>query len=224
MDGNGRWAQQRSLPRIEGHKEGIVSVQSAVETCRRLGVRYLTLYTFSVENWQRPKAEVAELMKLLHYYLNEEIPRLHRNAVRLRAIGQIERLPLPAPVRMQLRRIMKKTAGHDKLTLVLALSYGGRREILDAVEAEAALRREGRGEPLTQERLSSLLYAPDIPDPDLLIRTSGEMRLSNFLTWQTAGTRLHFAPEFWPEFREEQLLRVIGEERAKAGFAAEVPS
>jgi undecaprenyl diphosphate synthase len=222
MDGNGRWAQQRRLPRIEGHKEGITSVQSAVETCRRLGIPFLTLYTFSVENWQRPKAEVAELMKLLHHYLNEEIPLLHRNAVRLRAIGQIGRLP--APVRMQLRRIMKKTAGHDKLTLVLALSYGGRREILDAVEAEAAMRREGRGGPLTQQRLASLLYAPDIPDPDLLIRTSGEMRLSNFLTWQTADTRLHFAPEFWPDFREEQLLRVIAEERLKAGFAAGAPS
>jgi undecaprenyl diphosphate synthase len=209
MDGNGRWAKQRDLPRIEGHKAGIESVQSVVESCRALGIPYLTLYAFSVENWKRPRREVSGLMALLYDYLRKEIPRLHRNAVRLRAIGQLNRLP--RRVSDQFRKIMDATSGHRELTLTLALSYGGRTEILDAVKEIG--RRCDRGEysvdDVTAETISRHLYAPDIPDPDIIIRTSGEMRLSNFLLWESARSRLHFARELWPDFRGEQFEAVI---------------
>jgi undecaprenyl diphosphate synthase len=209
MDGNGRWAKQRDLPRIEGHKAGIESVQSVVESCRALGIPYLTLYAFSVENWKRPRREVSGLMALLYDYLRKEIPRLHRNAVRLRAIGQLNRLP--RRVSDQFRKIMDTTSGHRELTLTLALSYGGRTEILDAVKEIG--RRCDRGEysvdDVTAETISRHLYAPDIPDPDIIIRTSGEMRLSNFLLWESARSRLHFARELWPDFRGEQFEAVI---------------
>jgi len=215
MDGNGRWAKKRQLPRIEGHRAGIKSVQSVVESSRRLGISYLTLYTFSVENWQRPRSEVAELMRLLYHYLRAEIPRLHRNSVRLRSIGQFDRLP--ARVRSQLKRIMDKTSRHHKLTLLLALSYGGRTEILDAVRAVGRHRRAGGGgtTPLTPESFSGFLYAPDVPPPDLMLRTSGEMRLSNFLLWESAHTTLHFVPELWPDFGGERFEKVIAELRAR---------
>jgi undecaprenyl diphosphate synthase len=209
MDGNGRWAKQRDLPRIEGHKAGIESVQSVVESCRALGIPYLTLYAFSVENWKRPRREVSGLMALLYDYLRKEIPRLHSNAVRLRAIGQLNRLP--RRVSDQFRKIMDATSGHRELTLTLALSYGGRTEILDAVKEIG--RRCDRGEysvdDVTAETISRHLYAPDIPDPDIIIRTSGEMRLSNFLLWESARSRLHFARELWPDFRGEQFEAVI---------------
>jgi undecaprenyl diphosphate synthase len=209
MDGNGRWAKQRDLPRIAGHKAGIESVQSVVESCRALGIPYLTLYAFSVENWKRPKREVSGLMALLYDYLRKEIPRLHRDAVRLRAIGQLNRLP--RRVAEQFQKIMDSTAGHRELTLTLALSYGGRTEILDAVKEIG--RRCEQGEyavdDVTVEMISRHLYAPDVPDPDLIIRTSGEMRLSNFLLWESAGSQLHFARELWPDFRGEQFEAVI---------------
>jgi len=209
MDGNGRWAKQRDLPRIEGHKAGIESVQSVVESCRALGIPYLTLYAFSVENWKRPKREVSGLMALLYDYLRKEIPRLHRNAVRLRAIGQLNRLP--RRVSEQFRKIMDTTAGHRELTLTLALSYGGRTEILDAVKEIG--KRCDRGEysvdDVTPEMISRHLYAPDVPDPDIVIRTSGEMRLSNFLLWESSRSQLHFARELWPDFRGEQFEAVI---------------
>jgi undecaprenyl diphosphate synthase len=209
MDGNGRWAKQHDLPRIEGHKAGIESVQSVVESCRALGIPYLTLYAFSVENWKRPRREVSGLMALLYDYLRKEIPRLHRNAVRLRAIGQLNRLP--RRVSDQFRKIMDTTSGHRELTLTLALSYGGRTEILDAVREIG--RRCDKGEysvdDVTAETVSRHLYAPDIPDPDIIIRTSGEMRLSNFLLWESARSRLHFARELWPDFRGEQFEAVI---------------
>ncbi len=223
MDGNGRWAKKRQLPRIEGHRAGIKSVQSVVESSRKLGISYLTLYTFSVENWQRPKGEVAELMRLLYNYLRAEIPRLHRNAVRLRAIGQFDRLP--PRVRSQLRRIMEQTSKHHKLTLLLALSYGGRTEILDAVKAVARQRRRGGDgtRPLTPETLAGFLYAPDVPPPDLMLRTSGERRLSNFLLWESAHTLLHFVPEFWPDFGGTQFEKIVTDlrsRRAATGGAA----
>lgn len=213
MDGNGRWAEMRRKPRIEGHRAGIKSVRSAVESCRKLQIEYLTLYTFSVENWQRPRREVLELMRLLYRYLGDEIPRLHRKAVRLRAVGQLGRLPVR--VRRRLAGIMDKTASHGKLTLTLALSYGGRMEILDALRAIAQEREEAGEAPgkVTPEDVSRHLYAPDVPPPDLLVRTSGEMRLSNFLLWETARTRLYFAPELWPDFREQQFEGVIAEVR-----------
>ena len=214
MDGNGRWAKQRNLPRIEGHRAGTKSVREVIESSRRLEISTLTLYTFSIENWQRPAKEVRELMRLLGLYLKSEIPRLHRNSVRLRAIGQLERLP--KKVRAQLDRASAETAGNESLTLVLALSYGGRAEILDAVKSiarERAATGGGDTSPLTPERFARHLYAPDLPPPDLLIRTSGEMRLSNFLLWEAARARLWFAPELWPEFRGPQFEKVIAEAR-----------
>jgi undecaprenyl diphosphate synthase len=223
MDGNGRWAKQRKLPRIEGHRAGTKSVREVIESSRKLGISILTLYTFSIENWQRPAKEVRELMRLLGLYLKSEIPRLRRNSVRLRAIGQLERLP--KKVRAQLDRAREETAGNDSLTLVLALSYGGRAEILDAVKSIARERAAGGGDtsPLTPERFARHLYAPDIPPPDLLIRTSGEMRLSNFLLWEAARARLWFAPELWPEFRGPQFEKVIAEARDQLS-AAGAPS
>ena len=222
MDGNGRWAKQRNLPRIEGHRAGAKSVREVIESSRKLGISTLTLYTFSIENWQRPAKEVKELMYLLSLYLKSEIPRLRRNSVRLRAIGQLERLP--KKVRDQLDRASESTAGNEALTLVLALSYGGRAEILDALKSiarERAARGGGDSSPLTPERFARHLYAPDIPPPDLLIRTSGEMRLSNFLLWESARARLLFVPEFWPEFRGPQFEKVIAEarDRVLAGMA-----
>jgi undecaprenyl diphosphate synthase len=223
MDGNGRWAKQRKLPRIEGHRAGTKSVREVIESSRKLGISILTLYTFSIENWQRPAKEVRELMRLLGLYLKSEIPRLRRNSIRLRAIGQLERLP--KKVRAQLDRAREETAGNDSLTLVLALSYGGRAEILDAVKSIARERAAGGGDtsPLTPERFARHLYAPDIPPPDLLIRTSGEMRLSNFLLWEAARARLWFAPELWPEFRGPQFEKVIAEARDQLS-AAGAPS
>jgi undecaprenyl diphosphate synthase len=224
MDGNGRWAKQRKLPRIEGHRAGTKSVREVIESSRKLGISILTLYTFSIENWQRPAKEVRELMRLLGLYLKSEMPRLRRNSVRLRAMGQLERLP--KKVRAQLDRACEETAGNDSLTLVLALSYGGRAEIIDAVKSIARERAAAGGgdtSPLTPERFARHLYAPDIPPPDLLIRTSGEMRLSNFLLWEAARARLWFAPELWPEFRGPQFEKVITEARDQL-LAAGAPS
>ena len=221
MDGNGRWARKRHLPRIEGHRAGIKSVQAVVESCRKLRIPYLTLYTFSVENWHRPQREISELMRLLYLYLGSEIPRFHRNSVRLRAIGQIDRLP--THVRNRLLKIIEKTASHQDLTLTLALSYGGRTEILDALRSIAAERGKEPGcAAVTEEAISSHLYAPDVPYPDLLIRTSGEMRLSNFLLWETAHTELHFASELWPQFRKKQFEMVIAAARARRSSAGKV--
>lgn len=222
MDGNGRWARRRGLSRIEGHRAGIKSVQAVVEACRDLGISYLTLYTFSVENWQRPKSEVDELMRLLYYYLTTETSRLHKNATRLVAIGQLERLP--KRVYRKLQSIIRETAAYRDLTLVLALSYGGRSEILDAINAIGRERAEGRQPhvPLTPERLAEYLYAPEIPPPDLLIRTSGEMRLSNFLLWKAAHARLYFTPVLWPDFRRNQLEEVIREVRSQEAVSGGV--
>ena len=220
MDGNGRWAKRRGLSRIEGHRAGIKSVRQVVESSRKLGISHLSLYTFSVENWKRPEKEVNELMNLLYAYLAAEVPRLHRNAVRLKAIGQIDRLP--PRVKRRLAKIMEKTAGNSSLTLTLALSYGGRTEILDAVKAIARERQEGNTTaiPKTPEEFSRYLYAPEMPPPDLVIRTSGEMRLSNFFLWETAHSRLWFAPECWPDFQGAQFEKVIAEARADAAAVA----
>lgn len=214
MDGNGRWAKERGLSRIEGHRAGIESVREVIEQSRKLEISYLTLYTFSVENWKRPKSEIKDLMRLLYTYLATEMSRLHGQSVRLMAIGQVDRLS--QRIRRRLRLIMKKTAVDYKLTVVLALSYGGRTEIVDAVKAVARERAEsGDNTPLTVEKLSRRLYAPEIPPPDLLIRTSGEMRLSNFLLWESAHSHLWFAPELWPDFRGPQFLKVVSEARGR---------
>lgn len=203
MDGNGRWARQRNLPRIAGHREGINSVREIVRICGELGVKVLTLYTFSAENWRRPRREVSALMRLLLVTINRELKDLNRNNVRLMVIGRIDDLP-EAPRRGILKGIeyLKDNTG---LILNLALSYGGRQEILDAVNS---LCRSGVRD-VTEEEFSQHLYTASIPDPDLLIRTSGELRLSNFLLWQLAYTEIYVTDVLWPDFREPELIKAI---------------
>jgi undecaprenyl diphosphate synthase len=220
MDGNGRWARRRGLPRIEGHRAGVRSVRAAMEACRELGVPYLTLYTFSLENWQRPQPEVDELMRLLHSYLGREAKRMHENRIRFRALGRLGLLP--PKVRAKVGEIAAATAGYDRLNLCLALSYGGRAEIVDAINALAAERVAGGAQaaPLTEAALAAHLYAPDVPPPDLVIRTSGERRLSNFLLWEAAHARLAFVPDLWPDFTARRFTEVVAAERARRAAEA----
>jgi len=215
MDGNGRWAKQHTLGRIAGHREGAESVRVAVRECRRIGIRYPTLYAFSMENWSRPKREVEALQALLEQYLKKEVPEMLKNGIRLLAIGDTSRLK--ASVRSALAEAMENTACNDGMTLVLALSYGGRDEIAEAARRMAGDVKHGDLRPadITKERLASYLYTADIPDPDLLIRTSGEYRLSNFLLWQMAYTEFHFTDVLWPDFREDQLMKAIEDYRRR---------
>ncbi len=205
MDGNGRWARRRGWNRIRGHREGIESVRSVVRAARNAGVRYLTLFAFSSENWRRPPREVRALMGLLRRFLRAEVPELKGNGVRVRAIGELDRLPPHA--REALAWAEEETRHCRRMDLILALSYGGRAEILHAVRS---LLREGvpAGE-LDEDRFRRHLYAPDVPDPDLLIRTSGEMRISNFLLWQLAYTELYVTEVLWPEFREAEFRKAL---------------
>jgi len=214
MDGNGRWAQERKLPRILGHREGITSVREITTECARMGVESLTLYAFSVENWKRPSVEVRYLMGLLRTFLVRERPTLMDNGVRLRAIGRLD--ALPASARSALRRTEELTAANGGMLLRLALSYGSRSEIADALRRIVADARGGRLEPgdVDEETLRAYLYDPDTPDPDLLIRTAGEMRISNFLLWQISYSEIFVSPVCWPGFRREQLLEAL---RAYAG-------
>jgi undecaprenyl diphosphate synthase len=209
LDGNGRWARRRGLPRILGHQAGIESVREVVEECARLGVRSLTLYAFSLENWSRPKTEVRFLMRLLRRFLVGERPRLLENRIRLVSMGRTE--DLPADVRRELRRTEEMTAGLDGMVLRLALSYGGRREIADAAKAiaQAAVRGEIEPSRIDEETVSAYLYPPHLPDPDLLIRTAGEMRVSNFLLWQISYTEFYVTPVCWPDFRRRHLHEAI---------------
>src|SRR5216117_3382943 len=209
MDGNGRWAKQRNLPRIEGHRHGAESVRAVVRTAGEIGIKYLTLYAFSVENWSRPKDEVDTLMKYLARYLKKEAAELDKNNVRLEVIGQIYRLP--EPVQEQLRKTIHALSRNNGLTLVLALSYGGRTEIVDAVRSIATKAQQGKLDPaeITEQTISQHLYTKNIPDPDLLIRTSGEMRLSNFLLWQISYAELVITPTLWPDFRKPQLIAAL---------------
>lgn len=211
MDGNGRWAKQRGLPRTKGHERGAESVRVAIRTCRKLGIRYLTLYAFSVENWARPKAEVDALMDLLKRFLRKEEQELHDNKVRLRAIGRLS--DLPKSVRRELNRVMHATEHYKDGTLVLALSYGGRTEIAAATREIARKAKAGEIDPdkVDEATVASHLYAPDIPDPDLLIRTSGEMRISNFLLWQVSYAEFYITDILWPDFREEQIIKAVEE-------------
>lgn len=211
MDGNGRWAKKRLLPRVEGHRNGAKTVRMAVEECRRLGIRYLTLYTFSTENWGRPGAEVSALMKLFEHYLGSEIEALCKNNVRLRAIGELEKLP--EGVRAALTRGMQDTVSNTGLDLILAVSYGSREELTRAVKeiARRAVAGELQPEEINQSLISASLYAPDVPDPDLLIRTSGECRVSNFLLWQLAYAEIVISPLLWPEFDKAELSRCLDE-------------
>ena len=215
MDGNGRWAQQRGLSRIKGHEAGVESIRSVVRACGELGLEYLTLYAFSVENWSRPRAEVGALMRLLVYFLGKEVKELDQNNVRLRVIGRVA--GLSANVQKAIARAEAQTADNTGLTLVLALNYGGRTEILDAVKALAADLLKGRVLPkdVDEKIFSQYLYTRDIPDPELLIRTSGEMRISNFLLWQVSYTEMWITKLLWPEFRKEHLLMALEDYRKR---------
>lgn len=211
MDGNGRWAHARGLPRLAGHREGAESVRAIVRECRRRGVEALTLYSFSTENWRRPQDEVDGLMALLGHYLDTEVDELQDNGIRLRAIGELS--DLPENIQLLLAAAQFATSGNSDLTLTLALSYGSRAEIRSAFRSVAE--RVKRGEIETQDiddaLISDALYTTGLPDPDLLIRTSGEMRLSNFLLWQLAYSELHVTDVAWPDFREPQLDRALVE-------------
>jgi len=209
MDGNGRWAKEHGLPRIKGHEAGAKSVRAVIHGCRDLGIEYLTLYAFSVENWVRPKAEIRALMMLLRRFLKKDEQELHDNQVRLRTIGRIQ--DLPTDVSKELERVKAETRDYKHGNLVLALSYGGRSELVDAVREIAAKVRTGEIDPvdIDEKTLSNHLYASDIPDPDLMIRTSGEVRLSNFLLWQLSYAELYFTDVYWPDFREEDLRQAV---------------
>ena len=211
MDGNGRWAKERHLPRVEGHRNGVESVRATVRACGEIGVKYLTLYAFSVENWNRPKDEVDTLMKYLARYLKNEIGELNRNNVKLEVIGQIYRLP--EFVQEQLKKTQAALAKNNGLTLILALSYGGRTEIVETVRAIAEKVKQGKLEPaeINEQVIAQHLYTRHMPDPDLLIRTSGEMRVSNFLLWQISYSELVVTPTLWPDFRKPQLFAAIEE-------------
>jgi undecaprenyl diphosphate synthase len=211
MDGNGRWARQRGLPRLSGHEEGAKSVEAVVKACRELGVKYLTLYAFSVENWVRPRAEISGLMKLLVKFLREKENELHKHGIRLRAMGRLE--DLPAAVRKELARVSAATERNDRGTLIFALSYGGRTEIAGAAREIARLAAAGKLDPekVDESTVAGRLYLPDVPDPDLLIRTSGEMRVSNFLLWQISYSEIYVTNVLWPDFREEQFREAVRE-------------
>jgi undecaprenyl diphosphate synthase len=210
MDGNGRWANRRSLPRAAGHRAGVGPVRSTVETCARLGVKVLTLYAFSVENWKRPRAEVETLWRLLSYYLRKELPELQRHAIRLKAIGRLD--ALPEGVRRELEGVVAATRLNRGLLVNLAINYGGRAELVDAVNAALESAR-ARGEldsfRFDERVISDNLYTAGHPEPDLLIRTSGELRVSNFLLWQIAYAEFVVTDTLWPDFTRTDLLKAI---------------
>lgn len=226
MDGNGRWATARGLPRLLGHREGAQAVRRIVEASCELGVKALTLYAFSWENWDRPSEEIRELMSLLDEFIKGEVRTMLANQIRLRAIGRLDELP--ADVLTNLRGVMAQTAACRRMTLTLALSYGGRQEIVDAARRLAEQVQQGTltAHQITEALFAQQLYAPDLPDPDLLIRTSGEQRLSNFLLWQASYTELYITPKLWPDFTKDDLVEAIAEyerrERryGKVGMAA----
>ena len=203
MDGNGRWAAARGLPRFAGHKAGVDSVRAIVRAAGELGVKTLTLYSFSTENWLRPAEEVGELMKLLSWALTQETLDLEKNNVRLGAIGRLE--ALPKAVQGELAKAIERLKDNTGLHLILALSYGGRQEIVDAVNKALAAGAKN----IDEESIGSNLYTSELPEPDLVIRTSGEMRISNFQLWQTAYAELHVTPVLWPDFRKEHLAAAL---------------
>lgn len=203
MDGNGRWAQKRGLPRIAGHRAGAESLRSCVKACAEFGVGYLTVYAFSTENWRRPKEEVDFLMQLLSQTIDREIDELNKNQVRLRFLGRIKKLN--PELQKKIAGAMEKTKGNRGLNLSVMLNYGGRAEIVDAVNA--AVKRGGQK--ITEEDISAALYTHELPDPELLVRTAYEMRVSNFLLWQIAYAELHVTKTLWPDFRREHLAEAI---------------
>lgn len=209
MDGNGRWAKERGFPRVAGHRSGVDSVRDIVRACGQLHIPFLTLYAFSTENWKRPRTEVSVLMELLLHYLRSEIEELYENNVRLNAIGQLN--ALPKPVQRQLHKSIEKLSGNTGLTLTLALSYSGRWDILRAVQTLALDVRRGKLSPedITEDLFRTYFTTESLPDPDLMIRTSGEMRLSNFLLWEMAYSEIYVAPVYWPDFRRANLYDAL---------------
>jgi undecaprenyl diphosphate synthase len=209
MDGNGRWARLQGKSRIEGHRRGRASVRAVVELSRRLGIPYLSLYAFSTENWLRPKNEVHALMSLLEHYLAVEQPKMMRNGIRLLAIGEKERLPLP--VLRTLEHAERATRNNERMTVLLALSYSGRKDIVRMVQTIARKVRDGSCdvEAIDEAMISAHMETGSIPDPDLLIRTSGEMRVSNFYLWQIPYTEIYITPTLWPDFREREYLQAL---------------
>ncbi|MDA8980437.1 isoprenyl transferase [Chitinophagales bacterium] len=209
MDGNGRWAKQQGKNRIFGHKNGVNAVREVSEACAELGVKYLTLYAFSSENWNRPKLEVSALMELLVRTIGSETKTLMKNNIRLKTIGSIDTLPSRA--QEQLNSVKEETKNNTRLTLTLALSYGGRAEIVDACKKIASQVKKGEisEQDITASAINRHLYDPEIPDPELMIRTSGEYRISNFLLWQSAYTEFYFTEEFWPDFNKESMYQAI---------------
>jgi undecaprenyl diphosphate synthase len=215
MDGNGRWAKQRGQLRVQGHRAGADSARAIIRAAGELGIKYLTLYAFSIENWNRPKDEVDTLMKYLAHYLDTECDELNKNNVRLEVIGRLERLP--EFVRDKLEKTRRLLAKNTGLTLIMALSYGSRTELVDAMRgiAQKVKRGELQPEEITEQTVSDHLYTRNWPDPDLLIRTSGEMRVSNFLLWQISYAELVVTPTLWPDFRQTQLLAALAEYQAR---------
>jgi len=211
MDGNGRWALERGLPRVAGHREGVKAARAVVRAARELGIRYLTLYAFSSENWSRPADEVSTLMSLLERSIDQELPELMANNVRLRVIGRPNNIP--SRVKRGIDRVVAATAGNTGMTLVMAFNYGGRDELVDACRALArqVQRAEITPEEIDEKRVGRALYTEGIPDPDFLIRTSGEMRISNFLLWQIAYTELWVTPSLWPDFGPRELYLAVAD-------------
>lgn len=211
MDGNGRWAREKGLPRREGHRAGAESVREVVEVCKKLGVSFLTLFAFSSENWKRPKSEIRALMALLKEFLRVKTPEMKSQGVRLHAIGRLE--DLPSDCQRELYSAIDQTSSNSDLDLILALSYGSREEIVDAARQLASEAANGilNPEDIDSDLMSQKLYTKNIPDPDLLIRTSGERRLSNFLLWQISYAEIVISEKFWPDFREPDLKAAIAE-------------
>ena len=215
MDGNGRWATSHNLPRLAGHREGINSVREIVRICGEIGIEYLTLYTFSSENWNRPVKEVSSIMKLLFSTIKKEVQNLHKNNVRLLAIGKLD--DLPQKPYQEIMEGINKTKENTGLNLILALSYGSRQELLRAVRriVDSSKIDKIKIDEINEDMISKELYTSEIPDPDLLIRTGGENRISNFLLWQSAYTELYMVDVFWPEFREKELINSIEDYQAR---------
>jgi undecaprenyl diphosphate synthase len=209
MDGNGRWAQKRLLNRIKGHEKGAETVRTIVRTCCELNIPFLTLYAFSTENWQRPQKEVAALMHILKRFLETETAEMVENNIRLKVIGQIDRLP--KDVRLRLEASIAATAGNESLQLNLALSYGGRTEIVEMVQhlASEVVQGKMKIQDIDELVVSNFLYTKDLPDPDIMIRTSGEMRISNFMLWQLAYSELFITPTLWPDFSKEEFIKIL---------------
>ncbi len=209
MDGNGRWAERRGLSRLQGHREGLESVRTIVRSAHELGIAYLTLYAFSLENWNRPRAEVDGLMELLEHYLDTEIDEVMRNGIQLRSIGRPERLA--DPIQRSVARAVERTRQNREMVLVFALSYGGRAEIVDAARRLLRDAELGKLDPdsLDEKTFAAYLYDPELPDPDLLIRTGAESRISNFLLWQIAYSEIHTTDVMWPDFRKKHLVEAL---------------